>query len=119
MSLLAAILHQRNDLLGESITVDGIYDLAVVADKYDCAFAIKHTSTMFFSLLSDIHAENAPFEMTEAAYRLDHHQAFARLTSVLVRRGFASTLKDATIPSPSPLRGIYGTFASPIVVKKV
>lgn len=108
MSLLMAILHQRVDLVEDAITVPGMTQLAIVADKYDCAPVLKYVSTTLFDAFSNYRILADPIELAEAAYRLDHPQAFRRITNILVRSGKATSLSDHKLEPLSVLRGVHG-----------
>lgn len=112
MSLLAAILHQRMDLVQDTVSVNELCQLAVVADKYDCTATLKHIINTFFNAFNDMELVKAPVQIAEAAYKLNHPQAFASITDLLVKREWAKQLDDHKLQASSPLKGIRGMFGS-------
>ena len=108
IAVFCAALHQRNDLIKDSITADEIYDVAMLADKYDCTTALKHTATSWFNSFSDQQIQQAPVSMALAAYRFDHAEAFGRITNVLVKTDSLFAFKN--MDGPTPVRGLAGAY---------
>ena len=106
MAVLCAALHQRNDLIEHSLTADEMYNVSLLADKYDCTTALKHTATSWFNSFSDQQIHKAPVLMALAAYRFDHAEAFGRITNVLVKTSSLSAFKN--MDGPTPVHGLAG-----------
>lgn len=44
LSIICDILHHRNEVVHNSLTPQGVLELAIAADKYDCIVALRHAS---------------------------------------------------------------------------
>lgn len=85
MKLLCCVLHQRNDLLEDDITVAQLHSLAVVADKYACTKAVQYTATCWFSRMSNQTIKNHAIDIISASYLLNHAESFARMTNLVAK----------------------------------
>lgn len=104
---LCATLHLRNDLLQENMPIETLHQIAVLADKYDCTMALKHSATHWLNKFSDQQMEESPLLMVEAAYMLDH-EAFSKITDTLVKRNAYEVFED--LDAERPLQGLHGMY---------
>jgi hypothetical protein len=91
---ICSIIHLRNDVVPLSLGPKEVFDIAVTADKFDCANAVKLAS-MFWLKTSGVGVE-AVSELAYlmgAAYILNNADAFGEITLAMMMRH-----KDSYLP---------------------
>lgn len=79
--ILANILHLRNDKLPTRIHPDMLCKLADLAQKYQCAVAVRPATLQWFDRLYALDNPGDMWRVIEAAYLLDEATFFARFTT--------------------------------------
>ena len=111
MLLLCAALHKRDDLLPDIIynrtCPRQLLEFATMVDKYDCASQVKDIAGKWLVLWSNIDVATTAgmdYFVTAAiaAYKLDHAEAFAGITSNLLKQNTKKNLCFLGKPDAMP-----------------
>lgn len=92
MTLMCNILHLQNASLPAQLSAADLRYFAIMADKYDCATAIKSICYAWFSQLDNFAPCESQLEVIEAAGLLDEATFFARFTDSLAKDNETSRL---------------------------
>lgn len=87
VDIICSIIHLRNDVVPLSLDPKEVFAVAVTAEKFDCANAVKLAS-MFWLKMSvvEVHAVEDLAYLMGAAYILDNGDAFAEITLAMMMR---------------------------------
>jgi len=92
LTIICRILHLRNDSIPDSLTSSEILQIAIAADKFDCAMRLKFHVAQWLNPgnMQDILELG---RLSVASYILDNAWAFGQLTLAMIVRS-----KDSYIP---------------------
>lgn len=94
LEILFNIIHLRNTAVPESLKPNKVFELAVVADKFDCIIPVKHASMQWLRPKTAMDILEMGHLMA-AAYILDNARAFMDITWEMIFRNGGSYLRLA------------------------
>ena len=104
LEIVCNILHLRNDAVPEILSPIEVFNVAVVADKFDCVVAMKYASAHWLNP-REIQDITELGHLMAAAYVLDNARAFGEITlSIILRhKGRYLSLANENIGLDEPL----------------
>ena len=83
MTIVCNVIHHRNDVLPDVLEASELVQLALVADKYDCALTLRYVMIQWLDFKDPV-----PFaslgHLLIAVYVIDNPDAFWRITHLLI-----------------------------------
>ncbi|KAI2481028.1 btb poz domain-containing protein [Pyrenophora tritici-repentis] len=83
LEILCNVIHLRNDAVPQSLSPTDVFGVAVAADKFGCAVALKYASTVWLNPKGVKEISDLCYLMI-AAYILDNPQAFSDITLAMI-----------------------------------
>ena len=83
MTTICNVIHHHNDLVPDVLSPKEVVKLAITADKYDCAVALKHAMAKWLEL-RDVKHPNELLCLMAAAYLFNNAKAFEETTRELI-----------------------------------
>jgi hypothetical protein len=81
------IIHLRNDAVPLSLAPKEVFEIAVAADKFDCASAVKLASIFWLKTSgTEVQVVSELAHLMGAAYILDNGDAFGEITLAMMMR---------------------------------
>jgi hypothetical protein len=87
METICNIIHLRNDAVPLSLAPEEVFEIAVAANKFDCASAVKFASILWLKTsVTEVQVVSELAHLMDAAYILDNGDSFGEITLAMMMR---------------------------------
>lgn len=94
LKLVCQILHHRHQDVPDTVTIDTLLGVAMLADKYGCSATVKHVLRHWRKLLDNNTDSKTPLvKLSLAAFLLRDDSAFQEIGETLVKHTPGTTVR--------------------------